>query len=58
VTAKPRIVAAVVRLTAPRRPSRRQRIAQQRQAEAWLRKAEPKSVEPQSRKASTGGESP
>jgi hypothetical protein len=39
--AKPhRLIAATARITAPRKPTRRQLIAQQRQAQAWKRKAD------------------
>lgn len=36
---KPRIVAAVARIEAPRKPKRQQRIRQHRQVLAWQRKA-------------------
>jgi len=37
----PKLIAATARIVAARKPTKRQRLARQRQAQAWQRKASP-----------------
>jgi len=39
MTKRPKVIAGVARITAPRKPTKRQRIAQSRLAKAWKRTA-------------------